>query len=133
MKGILLHRMTSLILDTTKNEAYLALAENGIVASETIITDGKQLSKFLLPSIESILQARKPDFIAIGTGPGSFTGTRIGAMVAKTLAFAWNVPLIPFSSTLLPDLAAIAASTYETFAAGTAPPQIELVYISPSP
>ena len=133
MKGILFHRMTSLILDTTKNEAYLAIAENGIVASQTIITDGKQLSKFLLPSIQSILQARKIDFIAIGTGPGSFTGSRVGGIVAHSLSYGWNIPLISFSSTLLPDLDAIAAQSWEKYLSGERSAQIELVYISSTP
>ena len=125
--------MTSLILDTSGDLTYIAIAVSGSLASKVIITEGRQLSKFLLPSIQSILQACTPNFIAIGTGPGSFTGTRIGAMVAKTLAFAWNIPLIPFPSPLLPDLDAIALSTYETFASGTHNQQIELVYISPAP
>lgn len=36
--------------------------------------------------------------IAICTGPGLFTGTRVGVMTAKTLSYAKDIPLIPFSS-----------------------------------
>ncbi len=120
--------MTVLILDTSGDKAYVAIAQNGILITQIVIPDGKLLSKFLLTSIETILQGYTIDSIAIGIGPGSFTGTRIGAIVAKTLAFAWKIPLISFSSSLLPDLNAIAASTYPL---NTLTPQIELVYISP--
>ncbi len=125
--------MTSLILDTTGKEAFIGLAENGILLSKMILSEGRQLSKFLLPSIQSILQARTLSFIAIGTGPGSFTGSRVGGMIAKTLSYSWNIPLIAFSSTFLPDLEAIASLSYQKYLSGDISPQIELVYISPTP
>ena len=125
--------MLALIIDTTSSQAFIGLAENNRLLSKMIISEGRQLSKFLLPSIQSILQARTPNLIAIGTGPGSFTGSRVGGIVAQSLSYGWNIPLISFSSTLLPDLDAIAALTYEKFLAGELSSQIELVYISSAP
>lgn len=46
----------------------------------------------MLPS-----QLRK---IAIGIGPGSYTGTRLGVSVGKSLAFGLRIPLIDFPSPL---------------------------------
>jgi tRNA threonylcarbamoyladenosine biosynthesis protein TsaB len=125
--------MLALIIDTTGSQAFIGLAKNGQLLSKMIISEGRQLSKFLLPSIQSILQAYTPNYIAIGTGPGSFTGSRVGGIVAQSLSYGWNIPLISFSSTLLPDLDAIAAFSYEKYLSGEGSTQIELVYISSTP
>jgi tRNA threonylcarbamoyladenosine biosynthesis protein TsaB len=121
--------MGALIIDTSSKSGFLAVAQNGVVVKAKTIEDARQLSKFLLPSIETLWQDQF-DFIAIGIGPGSYTGTRIGASVAKSLAFALNLPLIGFSSSLLPDLDQIAALTYEKYQNQQFDPQIELVYFS---
>lgn len=121
--------MVSLIIDTSSKSGFLAVAQNGVVVKTKTIEDARQLSKFLLPSIEALWQGQF-QFIAIGIGPGSYTGTRIGASVAKSLAFALELPLIGFSSCLLPDLDQIAALTYEKYQNQQFDPQIELVYFS---
>lgn len=38
------------------------------------------------------------DRVAVGIGPGGFTGLRIAISYAKSLAFAWRVPLVGVSS-----------------------------------
>jgi tRNA threonylcarbamoyl adenosine modification protein YeaZ len=50
---------------------------------------------------------REISFVSVAAGPGSFTGLRIAVTTAKTLSFAWRVPL-----TAVDSLWAIAASTF---------------------
>jgi tRNA threonylcarbamoyladenosine biosynthesis protein TsaB len=64
-------------------------------------TEGMAHGKLLLPSVEDLLKQaglRRPDYVAVGIGPGSYTGLRIGVTVARTLAWTWECPLLGIGS-----------------------------------
>ena len=44
------------------------------------------------------LKPQDIDKIFAVTGPGSFTGIRVGLTVAKTMAYTLNIPIVPISS-----------------------------------
>jgi tRNA threonylcarbamoyl adenosine modification protein YeaZ len=83
-----------------------------VVAAGT--TDGKLLaeesfegryrhSQELLPAVVRVLERagrRLPDLggIVVGTGPGAFTGLRVGLATAKTLAHELRIPLVGVST-----------------------------------
>ena len=82
---------------------YTAIIENGTTIAEIKEKLGNNLSEYTLPRIEEMLNVKgiKPDEInkiIVVNGPGSFTGIRIGLTIAKTLAWAKNIPIVPISS-----------------------------------
>jgi tRNA threonylcarbamoyladenosine biosynthesis protein TsaB len=95
--------MRILAFDTTATNFSVALLlDQKILSKNTIIESGKQ-AEFLIPEIENLLKQNKIwyqdlDLIAVTIGPGSFTGTRIGLSVARTLKLATNLPLILVNS-----------------------------------
>ena len=89
----------------------LGIDSSGMTASVAIVTDDQLMAEFtinnkrthsetLLPMIDKMMnmaevQPEELTAIAIASGPGSFTGLRIGAATAKGLALALDIPIVP--------------------------------------
>jgi tRNA threonylcarbamoyladenosine biosynthesis protein TsaB len=87
-----------LALDTATDRASLAIGVRGAVAAEEHISGARRHAAALLPAVEALLRrtgASLDDLegIALSDGPGSFTGLRVGASVAKALVHARGVQL----------------------------------------
>ena len=94
--------MLTLILDTSTDYTLLALSKDDEFFAEYPSCVGRQ-SHHLLPSIEGFLKCHGLELsnlsqIAVGIGPGAYTGTRIGLTIAKALSYALKIPLLPFCS-----------------------------------
>jgi len=79
----------------------LSLGESDPISRHQPVAAGA--SQLLLPWIEEMLQASNLtmtdlDAIAIGIGPGAFTGVRLGVAAVQGLALAANLPVIPITS-----------------------------------
>ncbi|HAT1758163.1 tRNA (adenosine(37)-N6)-threonylcarbamoyltransferase complex dimerization subunit type 1 TsaB [Legionella pneumophila] len=104
--------MKLLAIDTSTELASVAtLIDNEIISREQ---DSQRIhAQLILPMIDELvaqtgLGLNQLDGIIFGCGPGSFTGLRIACSIAKGLAYANDLPLVPVSS-----LAAIAWTARE--------------------
>lgn len=84
-------------------------AEAIIPLIETVLTchpeQSKAESKDLLNSADTLTKGffgsarndkiKKPDLIAVTSGPGLVTGLIVGVEAARTLSYAWNIPVVP--------------------------------------
>lgn len=93
-----------LAIDTATSVAVVALGDTGgrLLAADSW-SAGQRHSEDLLPRIAALLggaSMRPGDLgaIVVGTGPGSFTGLRVGLATAKTLAHQLVIPLAGVSS-----------------------------------
>lgn len=104
--------MNLLAIDTSTEQASVALLAFGTLSFEAQGSP-KTHAQLLLPMIDRLMSEARvtlPDLdgIIFGCGPGSFTGLRIACSIAKGLAYAHDLDLIPVSS-----LAAIACAARE--------------------
>jgi tRNA threonylcarbamoyladenosine biosynthesis protein TsaB len=100
--------MLTLALDTSTREGSVALGDSGVVLGERTLSVSATHSETVLPAIDELLgEAQRPvsglEAVVVGSGPGSFTGVRIAASLARGICFPRDTPLFAYSS-----LAAIA-------------------------
>jgi tRNA threonylcarbamoyladenosine biosynthesis protein TsaB len=92
-----------LALDTSTSAMSIAILEQGQLLQEAHIHADRTHSLHLMPMIQELIQTagmKLSDIsgLAVGVGPGSYTGVRIGVTAAKTLAWTLNLPIIGVSS-----------------------------------
>lgn len=94
-----------LCIETGTDICSVALAENGKLLSliESGQGEGRGHAQHLALYVEELLRenrlkAEELDAVAVGKGPGSYTGLRIGVSLAKGLCYAAGVPLIAVNS-----------------------------------
>jgi len=85
--------------DTSSIVATAAVVDDEKLVCEYFINNKKNHSEKLLPLVSEMLKnaevaLEELDGIAVAQGPGSFTGLRIGAAIAKGLAYALDIPLL---------------------------------------
>jgi tRNA threonylcarbamoyladenosine biosynthesis protein TsaB len=82
-----------LAVDTTTERGSLAVVSEEGVLAEVRVRTGAGHSRWLLPAVETVLgglglAASELDGFAVTTGPGSFTGQRVGLSSVQGLALA---------------------------------------------
>ena len=105
-----------LSLETGTDVCSAGLARDGRLISLRESSEGRNHARNLAVYIEEMLdeveiRPDELDAVAVGRGPGSYTGLRVGVSLAKGLCYGLNVPLIAINS--LQSLAQVALEDFE--------------------
>ena len=120
--------MIILHIETSTNICSIAVSENGQCLFSKSDSEGMNhaalLSVFIAEAMEFLKStSKKPDAVAVSSGPGSYTGLRIGVSTAKGLCYGLDIPLIAVST--LEVLTAYALQITETTANSLFCPMID--------
>ena len=106
--------LRTLAIDCATEACSVALFDDDTLVCGTFEVLGRGHAERLVPMIGALPAKGRAARIAVATGPGSFTGVRVGLATARALAFAWGADLVGY-----PTLALIAAMARD--AAGAQP------------
>ena len=92
--------MTILCIETSTNCCSAAITINGEAQAIRANLAGANHASELPMFVEELMSEARTkhwniDAVALSQGPGSYTGLRIGASLAKGLCYGLNIPLIP--------------------------------------
>jgi tRNA threonylcarbamoyladenosine biosynthesis protein TsaB len=90
--------MLILAFDTATHRATSALVRDGEVLGERVSAASRVLADADELLREARLEGSEITHLAVGTGPGSFTGIRIGLAAARGLSFSLGVPVAGVST-----------------------------------
>lgn len=95
--------MAILSLETSSKVCSVALHKNGQLITSAEVHLEQAHATRLAPLIDDVVKFSQLEFrqiqaVAVSSGPGSYTGLRIGVSLAKGLCFALKVPLIAINT-----------------------------------
>jgi tRNA threonylcarbamoyl adenosine modification protein YeaZ len=95
--------MFTLFIDTHYKDILLYLFKDNKLFDKKVLLNVKSTSVETMPALIELLdvnnlKVNNINKIAVCVGPGSFTGTRIGVTIAKTLAYANNIDIVSLTS-----------------------------------
>lgn len=93
----------TVILDSSNLDLSIGLSKEGVLIDYISYPAWQQQSEFMVKELDTLLnkyEVKKQDIcdVIVSIGPGSYTGVRISLTIAKTIAFALNIPVYPVSA-----------------------------------
>ena len=90
-------------IDTSTMTGSIAISTESVLIAEFTLNTKTTHAERLLTAIDQIVQAasltiRDIDGVAVASGPGSFTGLRIGVTTAKSIAHSIQKPIVAVST-----------------------------------
>lgn len=90
-------------IETSTEVCSVSLSRDGSLLFATIEKNGPSHATLIGTFVDEALKVAeniglKPDAVAISSGPGSYTGLRIGVSIAKGICYALGIPLISVST-----------------------------------
>jgi tRNA threonylcarbamoyladenosine biosynthesis protein TsaB len=103
-----------LAIETATELVGAAVAEGTEVRAEAWVAGRRRHAETLAPLVDQVLAAAEVEVaglsvVAVDVGPGLFTGLRVGVAMAKGLAFAAGINVVPVSS-----LTTLARAAFDT-------------------
>ncbi len=100
--------MLLLAIDTATPRVVVAIGDDGRVTGEVHLASRRRHAEQLAPAISYLCEQTQVRLdqlaaVAVGIGPGLFTGLRVGVTTAKVMAQALRIPVVAIPS---PDLVA---------------------------
>ena len=87
-----------LAIETSTQRGSVSLFEDGCVVEMIEFTSDRSHNSVIFAPLARILKGGPPDLIVVGTGPGSYSGIRVGIAAGLGISLAHGVPLIGISS-----------------------------------
>ena len=88
-----------LLIETATAQLSVALAQDGRVVASRVCAEPRQQASLTAPLVKEVLDSQglsvaDCDAVAVSSGPGSYTGLRVGVSTATGLCFGASRPLI---------------------------------------
>ncbi|MBR9860168.1 tRNA (adenosine(37)-N6)-threonylcarbamoyltransferase complex dimerization subunit type 1 TsaB [bacterium] len=104
-----------LLIETSGNTCSAGISKGQLILDQKTIAEPNSHSKLLAPMVEELLKNQNISTsnlsaVALSEGPGSYTGLRIGASLAKGICYASKIPLIS-----VPTLQAWAYAAFKSY------------------
>ena len=90
------------INSSTARYSVALMTLKGVIIAEYMVIPKKNTFTGFFPAIDMLMESSGTEIdsirvVAVSTGPGSFTGLRVGLAAAKGIAYSMNIPLIGVS------------------------------------